>query len=513
MDGEKRIKMKSNLNKWQGIEQEFRIGIRSIQPFRKSLSCKSQVQSQELHEYAIRIFNALKGYKFFDERPAIIYSSKNFNGFMRNGSRIYLCDSLPEIATPECRNAFELLKYDKASEFYMQLANDELNEELEEKKEKFKMQCWKANTELKPEFTRGTHENYSIDVRKFKKEGEFKKDCLIPFLILKPIFFGAGGYVSEGASDFSGLEELIEKAKYVVSPKAMATRRVYGGGGSRKHSLFSIRGISNLRIHVDAGEGLRSEVARLLNNAITSYVLQAIESGKIDKVEGIEDPIGTFRDLSRNIEGDWKIRLENGERVNALDYLNSTYIDALDKLFEERESSYWDIYALKTFKELHTKLEQGLHEDSFIFKRIEWLMKLHAVEKEILEGFEYEGEGKEGEKEKKIGACFDFSNIGEHDLYEVIADKIGVERILREEDIGEALLYPPEKSRALVRNSLIEEIVKFQPENLLVRWNRIINPPTRDEEVNFDELEGWTEDKIKRKMKEAKRFCRNKHLG
>ncbi len=68
-----------------------------------------------------------------------------------------------------------------------------------------------------------------------------------------------------------------------------------------------------------------------MNNAITSYVIQAIESGKIDKVEGIEDPIGTFRALSRNIEGDWEIKLENSERINALDYLNSTYIDALDE--------------------------------------------------------------------------------------------------------------------------------------------------------------------------------------
>jgi hypothetical protein len=54
--------MKGDLNKWQGIEQEFRIGISSIQTyrFRKSLSCKSQVQPQKVHEYAIWIFNALK---------------------------------------------------------------------------------------------------------------------------------------------------------------------------------------------------------------------------------------------------------------------------------------------------------------------------------------------------------------------------------------------------------------------------------------------------------------------
>ncbi len=482
--------MKSDLNKWQGIEQEFRVGISSV----------SERYNPE--ECAIKTFNALKGYKFFDSKPAVIYS-KNYNGFMRNGSRIYICHSLPEIATPECRNAFEMLKYDKASEFYMQLAVELLNEQLNEKSKKFKIYCWKANTELNPEFTRGTHENYSVDVRKFKKEGEFKKDCLIPFLILKHIFFGAGGFVSEGVSDFS-IKEMIENANYVMSPRAMTTSRIYGGGG-RKRSLFSIKGISNLRIHVDSGEGLRSEVTRLLNNAITSYVIQAIESGRIAKVDGIEDPIGSLRAISRNIEGEWKIRLENGERVNALDYLNSFYISAIEDLFEEREQSHWDVYALRTFKELHKKLEQGLYEDPFVFGKIEWMTKLHVIENGI-DRFDYTG----GEEEKKICACFDFSNLGEHDLYEAVADEIGVERILREEDIGEALLYPPENSRASLRTALVEKIKRFQPENenLIVRWNRIVNPPTRDEEINFEELDGWDAERIKKKIEEAKIFAK-----
>jgi hypothetical protein len=485
--------MKSDLNKWQGIEQEFRVGISSVSAYNNP------------EEYAIKLFNALKGYTFFDERPAIIYSAKEYNGFLRNGSRMYICNSLPEIATPECRNAFELLRYDKASEFYMQLAVELLNEQLKDEDKKFKIQCWKANTELKPEFTRGTHENYSVDVMKFKKEGEFKKDCLIPFLLLKPIFFGAGGYVSEGVSAFS-LNEMMENARYVVSPRAMATKRVYGGGG-REHSLFSIKGISNLRIHVDSGEGLRSEVARLLNNAITSYVIQAIESGKIDRVEEIENPIRTLRAISRDVEGDWKIRLESGERTNALDYLNSTYIAAIEDLFEEREQSNWDVYALRTFKELHEKLDQGLFEDKIVFGKIEWLLKLHVLENE-LERFDYDG-GEE-EQEKKICACFEFSNLGEHDLYERVADELGVERILGEEEIGEALLYPPESSRASLRTALIEAIVQFQPKNLIVRWNRIVNPPTRDEEVNFEELDGWNAERIKKKLEEAKIFVGDK---
>ena len=45
---------------------------------------------------------------------------------------------------------------------------------------------WRANTELNPSFTRGTHENYAIS-------RDFKKELILPFLVLKPIFFGAVG--------------------------------------------------------------------------------------------------------------------------------------------------------------------------------------------------------------------------------------------------------------------------------------------------------------------------------
>ena len=58
-----------------------------------------------------------------------------------------------------------------------------------------------------------------------------------------------------------------------------------------------------------------------------------------------------------------------------------------------------------------------------------------------------------------------------------------------------------------MRTALVEEIKRFQPENLIVRWNRIVNPPTRGEEIDFDELDGWDEDRIKSKIEETKKFA------
>ena len=48
--------------------------------------------------------------------------------------------------------------------------------------------------------------------------------------------------------------------------------------------------------------------------------------------------------------------------------------------------------------------------------------------------------------------------------------------------------------------------MRFQPDNLIVRWKRIVNPPTKDAEINFDELDGWAEERIKKKIEEAKIF-------
>jgi hypothetical protein len=70
--------------------------------------------------------------------------------------------------------------------------------------------------------------------------------------------------------------------------------------------------------------------------------------------------------------------------------------------------------------------------------------------------------------EKDIAASFDYTNLCDYDLYECVADKMGVERILTEEDLGEALLFPPKDSRAELRVRLASEF-----ENATLSWNKI----------------------------------------
>nr|QNO50904.1 Pup--protein ligase [Methanosarcinales archaeon ANME-1 ERB6] len=454
-----------DLNKWQGVEHEFRVGISS--------------ESPGLYRYARfyhvdEVIHALETYTFFDGTDAICSKLRRRNdGFLRNGSRIYICTGGHlEIATPECRNAFEALKYDKAAELYMQIGVERANKKYREKLRKRAnapsyIQCWKANVEIDKRYSRGTHESYAVVRRNFVG----KENLFIPFLILRKIFFGAGGFVAEK-----------EGLKYVISPKAMVSKRVLTESPSQWPILSTrdepLGTKDKYRVHVTSGEGVRSEVTRLLNNALTSYVLDAIETGKLSHVEDIWNPLQTFKDISANTEGDWRVKLTNGRTELAIDYLEANYLAVIEELFEERETSYWDKYVLDTFKRLCDKFRQGLLEDPYVVRRLEWVMKLWVIKNEINDfDYKYTSKGKfdyrsiymmDEEIEKEIAASFDFTNLCDYDLYERIADKIGVERILTEEEIGEALLFPPKDSRAELRVRLASEFG-----NAALSWNKI----------------------------------------
>ncbi len=454
-----------DLNKWQGVEHEFRVGISS--------------ESPGLYRYARfyhvdEVIHALETYTFFDGTDAICSKLRRRNdGFLRNGSRIYICTGGHlEIATPECRNAFEALKYDKAAELYMQIGVERANKKYMEKLRKRAnapsyIQCWKANVEIDKRYSRGTHESYEVVRRNFVG----RENLFIPFLVLRKIFFGAGGFVAEK-----------EGLKYVISPKAMVSKRVLTESPSQWPILSTrdepLGTKDKYRVHVTSGEGVRSEVTRLLNNALTSYVLDAIETGKLSHVEDIWNPLQTFKDISANTEGDWRVKLTNGRTELAIDYLEANYLAVIEELFEERETSYWDKYVLDTFKRLCDKFRQGLLEDPYVVRRLEWVMKLWVIKNEIDDfDYKYTSKGKfdyrsiymmDEQIEKEIAASFDFTNLCDYDLYERVADRIGVERVLTEEEIGEALLFPPKDSRAELRVRLASEFG-----NAALSWNKI----------------------------------------
>jgi hypothetical protein len=243
------------------------------------------------------------------------------------------------------------------------------------------------------------------------------------------------------------------------------------------------------RVHVVFGEGARSEYTTFLKHSITSYVLQAIQKGYIKEVPELSDPIAAGPEISKRLDGDWTVRLASGKKVAALDYLNSYYLEGVEKAFADGEPSYHDLFALKEFKWALVKLGEGLFEA--LDTSIEWATKLIHIEEGFGDHFEVEEEL--DEPSAKEAAAFQYTAVTDP-LFDDLSEAIGLKRVVSDEEVENAFLKPPSGSRGSLRVALAErfgdtiETLSWSYVKLR-RGKSILNFP-------FEGLDGWTKEEI-----------------
>jgi len=440
------------LDLWQGAEQEFAAGS------------------------PVGLFQALAGKGVYTFRPP----DNIPRAHLRNGGVCYIHSNLFEVCTPECRNPLELISYDKASEAYARLASWAHEEQTGNT-----VHLYKTNIASDPkgelEYTTvGAHENYLLE-----REGYADRaHLLIPFLILRQLFCGAGGYVG---------------GRYMVSPRAIFPVKVYSEV-STDYPVISLRdeshaGEGQTRAHIVYGEGARSEYTTFLKHSVTGYVLQAIQRGVIRDVPELKDPIKAGLEISENVDGDWRVELKAGGEIGALDYLNSYYLEAVERLFSESTPTGHDKLALKEFKWVIEKLDDGLLES--LETSVEWVIKLHLIERGLRETFSLDDELDEASA--KVAAAFQYTAVTDP-LYDDLVENHGLRRIVSDEDIERAFLEPPTDSRASLRTQLAE---KFGDSLETLSWSYIKTKIGRRRQTfNFEDLDGWSPGAIKRKVAE-----------
>ena len=81
------------------------------------------------------------------------------NAVLENGARFYVDHAHPEISTPECIDALQVVKYDRSGERILELAMSVANETLSPEEE---IVVYKDNSDGKGN-SYGCHENYLVD--------------------------------------------------------------------------------------------------------------------------------------------------------------------------------------------------------------------------------------------------------------------------------------------------------------------------------------------------------------
>jgi len=401
--------------------------------------------------------------------------------FLRNGGLCYIHSNLFEVCTPECRTPMEVVANDKACEAYARLASWAFEERTGQRIHFYKTNIAKDPKGEVPYTTVGSHENYLVERRSYLKN----LNLLIPYMILRQVFIGAGGYVN---------------GSYMLSPRAIFPKKVFSET-STDYPILSTRDESHAserytRAHIVNGEGARSEFTTFLKHSVTSYVLRTIEGGYLKSAPEIEDPIGTNKVIASNIEGDWTVPLKDAGKMGVIDYLNTYYLDPIEQLFSNDAPTDEDKMALREIKWVLGKLDQGLVES--LDTSIEWVIKRELVEN-VLDA--YNVEGGMGEDDARTALLNQYMAVTDPLFDELVGDG-RVESVVSEEAVEKAFLEPPVDSRGVLRVALARE---FRDSIKSISWAYIkLQPKIRYQPIEFNELDGWTSEKVDGKLSEVR---------
>ena len=413
-----------------------------------------------------------------------VFSFKQSDGipraFLRNGGLCYIHSNLFELCTPECRNPLEVLVYDKACEAYARLASWTIEEKTGQEVHVYKTNIASDPKGEVPYTTVGSHENYLVERRSYIEN----QHLIIPYLILRQIFVGAGGYIN---------------GEYLVSPRTIFPKKLYSET-STDYPVMSTRDESHTdehytRAHIVNGEGARSEYTTFLKHSITSYVLRAIEEGCLVEAPEIDDPLESNKVIALNLEGDWTVPLKTGEEIGVTDYLNAYYLEPIERLFSDNPPSEWDKKAMNEFKWVLEKLDAGQIES--LDGSVEWVIKKNLAEN--ASDYVYE-DGLDMEA-ARIAILNQYMAVTDP-LYDELVEANKIKTIVSEETVEKAFYDAPKESRGTLRVKLAQE---FKDTVKTISWSYLkLNPRIRYEPFTFNDLDGWTENKIRELIDEIK---------
>ncbi|KAB8295631.1 Pup--protein ligase [Bifidobacterium avesanii] len=228
----------------------------------------------------------------------VVSRARSTNTYLANGSRLYLdVGSHPEYATAEARTPMDALAQDAAGERIMaRLALDAQERLRRTHGEHAAVHVFKNNVDSSGH-TFGCHENYlvrrSVSLKTIERE-------LIPFLVTRPLFSGAGRWTPDGF-------EITQRADFLDDAVSSATTRSRPMVNTRDEPHADPDRFR--RLHVIIGDSNRSQAATWMKLATTHLVLCVIEEhqrrGGISPFAScaLADPGAAIRTVSRDVTG------------------------------------------------------------------------------------------------------------------------------------------------------------------------------------------------------------------
>lgn len=382
----------------------------------------------------------------------VVSWGRSSNVFLENGARLYLdVGSHPEFATPECDDLDDVVAHDKAGERILEGLVQGAEERLEEEGIRGQIYVFKNNTDSAGN-SYGCHENYLVSRHK-----DFHRtvDVLIPFLVTRQIFLGAGKLVqTPRGTTFS----VAQRADHIWEGVSSATTRSRPIINTRDEPHADAERYR--RLHVIAGDSNMSEYATYVKVGTMVALLQMIERDVVFRDLTLENPIRAIREVSHDVTCERKIRLANGRELSALD-IQWEYLDRAMRFARSPGFPAQVQKAIDRWEHLLT----GLAKDPMTLDReVDWVMKYRLLER-------YSTSRGIALSDPRMSMM----DLAYHDvdrtrgLYFLLEARDLADRVVTDEKVAEAVVRPPQTTRARLRGAFIKA-AKAKRRDFTVDW-------------------------------------------
>ena len=414
------------------------------------------------------------GWDFEDERPgndargfslddslAPDVDTHLVNAVLTNGARYYVDHAHPEVSTPECRDAMEAVRFDRAGEEIVRASMVAAAAMLPAGAE---LLCHKNNSDGKGN-SYGCHENYLM-----ARDTPFGRIVaqITPHFVTRQIVIGAG----KVGCELPGTPH--DEVAYQISQRADFFEEEIGLETTLKRPIVNTRDEPHCdatkyrRLHVIVGDANMSEVATLIKVGATAIVLAMIEDDQLGDDLTLANPVGAIRQISHDPTLRRSVLLRSGRRATALEIQWSLL---------ERAKKYERSHGLDSVGEavgnqvLHAweSVLNGLdHDVESVADVVDWVAK-----KRLVDGFADRHSLAPGDVRLKA------LDLQYHDMRpdRCLARRVGLRTLVDPGDVELAMTEPPTTTRAYFRGSCLQ---KWPDDIVAANWDSLVFDIGRD---------------------------------
>ncbi len=383
----------------------------------------------------------LYGYRCDGEREdPDTYANRALNKPLANGGRLYVDGAHPEYSCPEVTDPKELVRFEMAGE----VLADRCRKMVEKATGRPAFALFKNNSDGKGN-SYGYHENHLV-LRQVPVDR--LRDDLVPFLITRQVFCGAGKVGAENGRPQTPFQ-MSQRADFFETLSEINTMV--------RRPLFNTRDEPHadreryLRLHVIPGDANMSQVSTFLKAGTLALVLRLIEADALGDVPHPVAPVEAFWKISRDLTFQPSIEVQGGGMMSPLE---------IQRHYLERVKKYAAEHPLPgSFPEVVTRWESVLNAlddgSEGPVREVDWLIKKRMI------GAYLERKGLDWDAPRAKAMDLQYHDLNpDKGLFFTLQRSGFVDELVTLEEIERAVTEPPEDTRAWFRGQCLARFGK-----------------------------------------------------